>query len=235
MRNIITFLLILTCSYGYTQTVDSVWIEQQYKQFLIDTGTYLPEVSLVKTDGHSVSLDQFKGKIVYIGLWSASCGSSITSFPYQEQLLKRLKAIHLDSLFQLINIHVEDPESDWKELLAKYNPIGVNLHCTDSLILSRWNLNGPPSYLLLDKSGKVMAKDLSEPDEAGLIDYILYCATKGILPIDAALKYQEQRNLMEKFRTSSAINDPDYAIWFKMTIESFVEFQEWRKGHMSKK
>jgi hypothetical protein len=80
-----------------------------------------------------------------------------------------------------------------------------------------------------------MAKDLSQPDEAGLIDYILYCATKGILPVDAALKYQEQGKLMEKFRTSSAINDPDYAIWFKMTIESFVEFQDWRKEHMTKK
>jgi hypothetical protein len=235
MRNIITFLLILTCSYGYTQTIDSVWIEQRYKQFLIDTGTYLPEVSLVNNEGHPVSLDQFKGKIVYIGLWSASCGSSITKFPYQEQLLKRLKAIHLDSLFQFINIHVEDPESDWKELLEKYNPIGVNLHCTDSFVLSRWHLNAPPSYILIDKNGKVMAKDLSQPDEAGLIDYILYCATKGILPVDAALKYQEQGKLMEKFRTSSAINDPDYAIWFKMTIESFVEFQDWRKEHMTKK
>lgn len=232
MRTIFIVLIIVTCLSGYAQTVDSVWIEQRRLQYLVDTGTFLPEVSLVDKKGHTVNLNQFTGKFMYIGLWSTSCGASTAEFPYQEQLLKRLKQIQIDSFFVFINIHVEDSRSDWKKTLRKLQPIGINLYSKDTVIISKWRLKGPPAYVLLDPNGRVLAKDVSEPMEAGLIDYILYCAYKGIRPVDAVLKHYEQGKLMEKYKSSSAITDPDYAIWFNKTIKSFIAFQDWRNEHM---
>lgn len=234
MKSLLTILFFSFCVNGYTQIIDSAFISDRYKQYLADTGTYLPETNLVDRKDNPVSLDRFKGKILYIGLWATSCGASIAKFPYQEQLLKRLKEIQADSFIQFINIHVEDPKQDWHRALKKYDPIGINLYCSDTSILSKWNLEAPPAYILLNQAGKVLAKNIHQPDEAGGIDFILYCAINGIHPADAIVKEYEQAKLMEKHKTAAAITDPGYAEWFSKTIRSFIEFQSWRTEHMKK-
>jgi len=233
MRAVITMFIISIWVTAHGQISDST-VAAKYQLFLVDTGTYLPATVFIDQHGKTKTLSDFRGKILYINMWATTCGNSVAEFAYMEQLLKRLQTIHLDSVFEFINIHVEDSKKQWLKSLKKYHPPGTNLYCSDTSLLVKWNLDAPPAYILLDRSGKVLGKDVYWPVEAGSIDYILYCSTKGIYPAEAILRKHQQDKLMAEHKTSAAITDEDYAMWFNMTIKSFLEFQTWRKDHTKK-
>lgn len=234
MRAIISILIFSIWLPAQSQMSDSL-ATAIYQHYLADTGTYLPPTTFIDTYGNKKTLADYQGKFLYVSMWATTCGNSIAQFPYQEQLLKRLKSVHIDSFFQFINIHVEDKKGQWKKSLKQYNPIGINLFSSDTSLLEKWNMGSPPGYLLLDPSGRVLGKDIFWPVEAGAIDFILYSATKGVSPADAMLKKHLQDKLMAQHKSSAAITDEGYATWFKMTTESFLEFQAWRTEHVKNK
>jgi thiol-disulfide isomerase/thioredoxin len=224
---LLSFLITLTSK---SQNIDSTWLTTNYlPRFYKDTGTYLPDSRFVDTNNRERVLTDYKGKILYVDIWATWCGPCLAELPHQVQLLKRLKATHLDSLIQLISININDTKQEWQTALKKYQPVGINLYCSDTALLTKWNIEAPPSYIILDSSGKVLGKDVSRPSEAGTIDYVLYSATKDIHPVQALWKKLEQDKLMEKYKTSNAFTDKDYKNWFDMTIQSFVEYQKWQQ------
>ena len=114
MKSKLLYLFLLLGTSCLSQEIDSSWYVKYYmKGFISDTGRNLPEVELFNENGNKVKLSEYSGKILYIGIWASSCGGSISNFPHQEQLLKRLKLIHIDTSIQIINIHVEDTRKDW--------------------------------------------------------------------------------------------------------------------------
>lgn len=225
----LVLIIILACIATTTQCQIN-----DMQRFTVDTGKFLPDILLIDKDGKEKKIEDFKGRILYIGIWASSCGSSISKFPYQEQLLKRLTSIQIDTSIQLINIHIDDSRKEWLKSLKKYNPVGANLFCSDTSILTKWDISATPTYILLDKSGKLIARDISQPDEAGRIDYILYSLAKGINIIEALSIMFEQQKLMEQHRTSTVISNDYFKNWFDMTINSFIEFQNWRTNHTKK-
>ena len=70
--------------------------------------------------------------------------------------------------------------------MKKYNPEGINLYSGDTSIYTVWNISSIPRYILLDTSGKILAKKMASPDDAS-VDYVLYVLIPLILLIiDAA-------------------------------------------------
>jgi hypothetical protein len=229
MRTTLIIACLFVTATGKSQSSVSTWFDSTYlPRFYVDTGTYLPPVTFTDVQGQEKKLDDFSGKFLYISLWATTCGNSVRQFPYQKQLLKRLQEISLDTAIQFINIHVEDSKKEWKTSLKKYQPTGINLFCADKAILSKWNLNAPPAYILLDRSGKVLGKKISLPEEAVTIDYILYAAVKDMSPADALLKQHRQLLLLEEFKTPDAFTDTEYKNWYQLTIKSFLDYRNWK-------
>lgn len=231
MKLLLTIIAIGFITLSKGQAIDSTWLaEQILPRFYKDTGTYLPDAKFVDVNNKTKTLQEYKGQILYVNIWSTSCGSSLAKFPYLEQLLKRLKTIHLDTLVTFININIDDTKKEWQNALEKYHPVGINLYCSDTAISSKWNFEPIPAFILLDSSGKVLGKGIYEPDEGG-VDYMIYAATKCIHPVQALWMQYEQSKLMAQYKTSAAITDEDYKKWFNLTIKSFIEFQKWRQQH----
>ena len=236
MRIILLILMTFIPAIGKTQTIDSTWLTTQYlPRFYTDTGTYLPAAKFINEEGHEKTLADFRGKILYVDIWATWCGNCLVKFPYQEQLLKRLKVIHLDTSIQIINISIEDTKSEWKRALKKYNPIGINLYSSDTSLYTKWNIKSLPAYLILDSTGKVLGKDITEPDEPVTIDYLLYAANKGITPIKALWTLHKQLSLFSASRNLSAFTDKDFAEWYSLTIQSFIDSHHWQQEHLKKK
>ena len=100
--------------------IDSILLADKYlPKFYKDTGTYLQSGIFIDDKGKEKTLNDFKGKILYVDMWSTSCAACITKFPHQEQLFKRVKALQLDSSIIFININTEDTKSKWKKRLAE--------------------------------------------------------------------------------------------------------------------
>jgi thiol-disulfide isomerase/thioredoxin len=229
IRLCLSFVLLSLVSQA--QNVDSAWLAKEYlPRFYVDTATFLPTILIKNEQNKKTTLADYHGKIVYLDLWAIWCGNCLIKFPHQEQLQKRLKAQGLDTLIELVNLNMDDTEKVWRNALAKYHPVGKNLYCSDTAILEKWNIESLPAYILLDSSGKVLGKDICEPDEGSLTDYVLYAATKGIHPVEAILRQHEQISLSSEYKSVDAMTDPDFKHWFKSNMQLFIEYARWREN-----
>jgi hypothetical protein len=211
--------------------VDSNWFATKYlHNFSSDTGAFLPLVKLVDEKGNKRTTADFKGKIVYINVWHTGCEASIDMFPYEAQLLKRLRAIHLDTAVQIIDICSGTSQKKWRKMLAKQQSGAVNLFLKNR---KKWGIRRWPTYILLDANGKAIGRHISNPEEGILIDYILYAATKGIGPVQAVWM-QLSRG---KFNGVTLMNENDqaeYKTWERLLGESVNDFFRWRREYQSK-
>lgn len=217
-----------------SQGIDSAWMEKNIiSRFRIDSGFSLHPYSFHDEKRKTVYLNNYRGKIVYISIWSTSCAPCIGQFPFQEQLLKRVKALHLDTSVIFVNINIEDTYKNWKSALKKYNPVGVNIRCSDTSLYDTWNLRAIPYHILLGPAGNILGLDIEGPN-SGNLDWILYAAANGKQLINALWTSYNQNKLVERYRSMSAISDIQYAEWNKRILPYLLEFNEWRKRYRSR-
>ena len=120
MKLTILIFATLLPFFSECQTIDSAFIEKFIgNKYKTDTSSFLPTYKFIDDKGNSLSLSDFRGKILYIDVWSTNCPPCLAQFPYREQLLNRLKSLHLDTSIVFININIEDSKKNWKKAIKK--------------------------------------------------------------------------------------------------------------------
>tara|TARA_Y100000815_G_C13349188_1_gene503502 strand:+ start:4779 stop:6176 length:1398 start_codon:yes stop_codon:yes gene_type:complete len=115
-------------------------------------------------DGGTTSLDDLKGKYVYIDLWATWCGPCIAEFP----ALKRLqeKYIDKDITFLSISIDKEEDYEKWKKMVDEKELQGIQLYANDNSNESfRWQyeVNYIPRFIFLDPDGNIISAEAPSP------------------------------------------------------------------------
>ena len=226
MKVLLTFAIIF-CSTTCKAQVDSAWIADYTRSLSNDTGLYLPAINLADEKGNKRTLAEFKGKVLYIDVWTTWCANCIDRFPFGKKLFARLKSIHLDTAIQFITICSEDSKRRWRKVLKKHQPEGINLYATDTSFYKTWRVESFPHYLVIDRQGKIMS--LGGPDAGdGSIDYVLYAATKGVKP--AAAVFVELRQTQYHYKNSRFTDDADgieYETWHNATAAR--RYADWKE------
>jgi thiol-disulfide isomerase/thioredoxin len=169
-------LFITTCNSSYLK--DS--LQKHYAAIKrLRPGSSAPGFILKNDKGQSVSLTDFKGKVVYIDFWGIGCGPCIYDI---EKHIPGLHKKYKDKEVVFINICVDAKESEWKEALSKYKLDGINLIAegwTDHPVCKAYNISGIPHYVLVDKNGKISnnnaprAYELNAASNKNQIDVLL--------------------------------------------------------------
>lgn len=226
----ICFTLISLTSIAQVIQYDSAWHANYFiPKFTKDTGINLPDTKFIDEKGKERTLAEFKGKILYIGVWATDCASSVENLVHTGPLMKRLKAAQIDTQFKFINICFGESKKEWKKIIKEVQPPGINLYCRDKDFEKNWNISGVIKYVLVAPSGKVLSFNFLQPTEA--LDYFLYATAKGIKPIDAMwvdLRQQKHFSLYRKFTNDA--EGQDYARWYASTIKELVEYFKWREA-----
>ena len=88
-------------------------------------------------------------------------------------LLKELYAQYLDRGVAVVGISLDDELKPVQEMVKSLGMSWPQIHDADESLVKLFNVKGTPTYYLIDREGKIVAKDIPMKKLGGAIDDLL--------------------------------------------------------------
>ena len=141
--------------YTFPPTVKKKY-QQVYESFVGDTafiGKTSYNFSLVDTSGKTVSMKDFKGKVVFIDVWATWCGPCREQFPHLKEIEEEYKD-NKDIVFMGISIDKLKDQQKWLRFIRKEKLQGIQLLDDAKAFREKYGIYSIPRFLLIDKQGR---------------------------------------------------------------------------------
>ncbi len=125
----------------------------------------------------TVSLSDFKGKVVVVDIWATWCGPCKKEIPFLKAMEKEYHG--KDVVFLSISVDELKNKQVWKSFVEKSELTGVQLFGGKGLqsdVAKFYNVVAIPRFLVFDKRGELASGDAprpSDPELAKLVDSLL--------------------------------------------------------------
>lgn len=122
-------------------------------------GSAAPEISLSDTTGKVVALSSLRGKYVLIDFWASWCGPCRNENPNVVRMYNKFK----DKGFAIYSVSLDQNHGNWTKAIRNDNLTWTHvsdLKYWQSAAAQQYGVQAIPATFLLDKDGKIIAKDL---------------------------------------------------------------------------
>ena len=120
--------------------------------------------------GGTSSLDDYKGKHVFIDVWATWCGPCLYEVPFLQEIEKKYHNKNIE--FVSISVDAERDHDKWKKMVEEKGMGGVQLYADksfDSDFAKDYVIKGIPKFILLDPEGKIVRSNAPKPSNKDLI------------------------------------------------------------------
>ncbi|WP_288955697.1 TlpA disulfide reductase family protein [uncultured Polaribacter sp.] len=127
-------------------------------------GVISHKFSYEDNQGKIVSIDDFKGKYIYIDIWATWCAPCIKQVPYLKKLEERYRDKNI--VFISISVDKEKKKKTWKNFIEKKELGGIQLFADnsfDSEFMNAYNVKSIPRFILIDDKGKILDPEAPRP------------------------------------------------------------------------
>lgn len=117
--------------------------------------------------GGSTSLDDLKGKYVYIDMWATWCGPCLAEIPSLKAVEKEFHGKNIE----FVSISVDQPNAydKWRTMIEEKELGGMQLYAKgDRDFSTAYNVTGIPRFILVDPKGDVVSADAPRPSNPQL-------------------------------------------------------------------
>jgi len=118
--------------------------------------------------GGKTSLDDLKGKYVYIDVWATWCGPCKREIPHLQELEKKYHGKNVE----FVSISVDKPgqHDAWKNMIKEKSMSGIQLFGgTDQKFSQDYQITGIPRFILIDPQGNIVEANAPRPSDPSLI------------------------------------------------------------------
>ena len=125
----------------------------------LNIGSQAPEIKLSSPEGKEIALSSLRGKIVLVDFWASWCGPCRKENPN----VKKIYAEFHSKGFEVFSVSLDKDKNAWIKAIADDKLTWT--HVSDlgfwqSSVVPLYDIKGIPMTVLLDKEGKIVAKNL---------------------------------------------------------------------------
>lgn len=151
-------------SQNYTQNTHYLQLKSKVNKIKRTAiGSMAPTFSMPNAESKTISLSDFKGKYVLLDFWASWCPPCRQESATLVRLMKKFESKN----FTIISISVDDNKEKWLQAIAKdgyyWNNV-CDLKAWSSELAVLYSVSAIPNSFLLDREGKIIAKNLRGTD-----------------------------------------------------------------------
>jgi len=106
-------------------------------------------------DGPAITLNDYRGQLVYLDFWASWCGPCRKSLPLYETLYQQYK----NQGFVVVGVNLDQVEQDALRYIQKLQ-VSYPLVKGNGDIAKAFDVKGMPASFLIDRDGKILHKHL---------------------------------------------------------------------------
>lgn len=111
-------------------------------------------------------VDQMKGKVVLLDFWASWCGPCRMALPK----VRQLQSIYSSDNFMVVSVSEDDDEATWRGFVANHQITWAQKFDGNSALLRKYQINGLPTYVLLDREGNEVQRYEGEDPGQSIIE-----------------------------------------------------------------
>ncbi|MGJ8760670.1 MAG: TlpA family protein disulfide reductase [Polaribacter sp.] len=124
-----------------------------------------------KHSGGTLSLDELKGKYIYIDVWATWCGPCLAELPNLQRIEKDYHGKNIT--FLSISIDQAKDHDKWKDMVVDKKLGGIQIladKAFDSQFVLDYNIRSIPRFIVIDPNGVVVSPNAPKPSDPELIN-----------------------------------------------------------------
>ena len=144
--------------------------EKYNKLKVVAKGKPSPKFNYENHKGGKTSLDDLKGKYVYVDVWATWCGPCIGEIPALKVLEEKYHGKNIE--FVSISIDEAKDHDKWKKFVTDKQMGGIQLYADNawkSQFVQDYVIEGIPRFILIDPNGNIVSGDAPRPSDEGII------------------------------------------------------------------
>lgn len=149
------------------------WNYMQSAGYKTSIGTMAPELEFPDPDGNIRRLSDLKGHVVIVDFWASWCGPCRRENPN----VRRIYAQYHDKGLEIFSVSLDRDASSWKKAIVDDKLVWPN-HVSDlkqwqSQAAAIYGVRSIPATFILDREGRIVAKDLRGQDLENAVKRLL--------------------------------------------------------------
>ena len=146
----------------------------RYKSAISTTsGTASVDFNYENFDGGSISLQELRGKLLYIDVWATWCGPCIKEMPALKELVKEYAKKDIE--FVSISIDSKNDYEKWRKMVPEKNVGGIQLYDAEGLdsdFMKAFSVSLIPRFMMIDSEGKIITAKAPRPSSKDVRKFI---------------------------------------------------------------
>lgn len=152
----------------YLKFIQSMFESKQIAKNIL--GKPSPTFTFPNIDGQMTSLENFKGKYVYIDVWATWCAPCRDEIPSLKKLEEDFRGKNIE--FVSISVDNKKDTDKWKNMVETEELAGQQLIASDSWkspFIKGYGIRSIPRFILIDPEGIVIDSDAPRPSNEDII------------------------------------------------------------------